>query len=275
MNYSKNFLFLSMLLCLFACRPEEDTSIDIGELPQAPEFEIEVLASNPNLVVYNITSDGFFDYVWDLPGGTPDKSTLSSDTVFYQRAGSYAITLHAAKEGGSGTSSNTKAITIEQDAEAMCEGLTSLLTGECMEQCWRLSPDPGSVIVGPQPFSSEWFNSPGLDPAQENDLWCFAFEGGSFTYLNGGETFSACQGFVADPNYQIPDGLTYQVLPSASSNSDLKIILADDFWMGIEDTGPEYEIISLTEEELILLTPIKPCDGTPSPGWFTLTFQKG
>jgi len=273
MNYSKSFIYLSMLVFFFACRPEEDTSIDIGSLPDAPQFDVEVLASNPNQVVFTITSNDFFDYVWDIPGGTPDKSSKATDTIFYQQAGNYAITLHAAKEGGSGTSSNTKSIVIEQDAEAMCDEITSVLTAECTEKCWKLSPSPGSVIVGPQPFSAEWYNSPGLDPAQENDRWCLAFEGGSFNYVNGGETFSACQGFIVDPDYPVPAGVSYQILPSSSSNSTLKIVLEEGSWMGVEDTGPEYEIISLTEDELILLTPIKPCDGAPSPGWFTLTFQ--
>jgi len=239
-----------------------------------PTFELEALASNPNLIVITSTANGFFDHVWDLPGGTPNRSTLSRDTVFYPSAGNYSITLHASKEGGNGTSSTTQAITIDQDAEAVCDDITVLLTGDCTTKCWKLSEEPSSVKVGPVPFSAEWFDSPGIDPAQANDLWCFTFEGGVHEYINGGDTFSACQGFVVDQNYPVPTGVSYLIADSNSSNSELEIILDEGSWMGVEDTGPSYEIVSISEDEMVLLTPIAPCDGAPSPGWFTLTFVK-
>ena len=274
MKYSKYLFFFFLAGAFFSCQPKEDTSIDLGALPEPPEFTIEVSSENPNLIIFEITSNGFFDYVWDLPGGTPNKSVLSRDTTFYPSAGNYAITLHAAKEGGSGTSSNTKTITIDQDGQAICNPTMSSLTGECMSKGWKLSPAPSSIIVGPTPFSAEWFDSPELDPAQINDRWYFTFEGGLHEYVNGGETLSACQGFVTDVNYPIPSGVTYQVIPSGSANSEFKIILDEGSWMGVEDSGPEYEIVSIDDDEMVLLTTITPCDGSASPGWFTLTFVK-
>ncbi len=273
MNFRK-YLFLFFAFSILSCEPKEDMSIDIGELPAPPDFSMEASSENPNMIVLSITSTGFFDLVWDLPGATPNKSVLERDTVFYPLAGNYTVTLHAAKEGGSGTSSATKTITIDQDADIICDPTTALLTGDCTSKCWKLSEDPGSIQVGPTPFSAEWFNSPDIAPAQASDRWCFEFEGGKHQYMNGGVTFSACQGFVEDPNYTVPTNVTYQIIPSGTTNSEFKIVLDDGSWMGVEDSGPEYEIVSITESEMVLLSATLPCDGSPSTGWFTLTFVK-
>ncbi len=269
----RNLIFVFVACFIFSCEPKEDAGIDLGPLPEPPTFELEVLASNPNIIVVTSTANGFFDHVWDLPGGTPNRSTLVRDTVFYPSAGNYSITLHASKEGGNGTSSSSQSITIDQDGEAMCDPTTVLLTGDCTTKCWKLSEAPSSIKVGPVPFSAEWFDSPGLDPSQIDDRWCFTFEGGAHEYVNGGVTFSACQGFVEDPNYPIPANVSYLIAPSGSANSEFEILLDEGSWMGIEDTGPTYEIVSISEDEMVLLSPIAPCDGSPSPGWFTITFE--
>ncbi len=270
-----NKIFFSSIIAicfLTACEPEQDESIDIGALPAAPQFTAEVLTDEPNRVAVAITSDGYFDYVWDAPEALPATSKLVVDTFFYQSAGEHVITLHAAAEGGSGTASSSQTVTILEDAMTVCDETLELLTNNCAIRCWKMSEAPGGVKVGPVPLSGEWYTSPGLDVSQINDRWCFEADGLAHTYDNGGSTFSACQGFVEVANYPIPVGVTYSVLPSSSTFADFEITLSEG-WMGVEDSGPFYEIISISETELTLLTPTKPCDGSPTNGWFTLVFE--
>ena len=146
-----------------------------------------------------------------------------------------------------------------------------LLFEDCSTRCWRLSGLEGGVMVGPVPFSGEWYTSPDITPEQADDLWCFS-EDGTVEYINNGATFSACQGFVADENYPIPEDISYTLKPGEGFEGYDVFTFEKDIFMGIEDTGPEYNIVSLEGETLQILTPIKPCDGAPSNGWFTLTF---
>jgi len=268
------FITLTASLLFIACDLQQPASRELGPLPAPPEFSVEEVPGNPNQVVVRLLSTDFFDFIWDLPGGTPKTSKAPVDTIFYQRAGTYPISLHAAHTSGNGTAVSTQTITIAQDATLECNATLRLLTNDCSTQCWKLSPERGSIQVGPVPLSSEWYNSPGLDDAQIDDLWCFNAETGAFIYDNGGETFSVCAGYVSVPDYNIPPNAGFTFSPSASGNAEFMLTLDEGSWMGVEDSGPVYEIVSISENELVMLSPIRPCDGSASPGWFTLTFIK-
>ncbi len=267
------FLFSIILIGTFtSCDSYVEDGIDLPALPDDPTFTLEEDPNNPNRIIVKFSEEGFFSHVWDLPGGTPTTSTLNVDTIFYVKAGMYDITLNAAATDGGGTASSTQSIIIAEDAVIECDDNLTLLTDECTSKCWRLAQTPGAISVGPTPLSSEWFSSSDLDGAQVDDLWCFDFDGAAFRYMNNGNTFSSCANFSVIENYPIPANMTYSVVPSDSEFSSLKILLPEEFWMGVEDSGNEYEIIELSEDQMVLLTTIAPCDGTPSPGWFTLTF---
>ena len=271
-NYLSSIIILSLVGGSWQCTPEEN-DFELGASPAPPTFDLEILPDDPNRVVVQNTTEDVFNLVWDAPGGTPNRSTKPVDTIFYASRGTYAISLHAAQRDGSGTSSARASVVIEQDAEIACDETISALTDECTERCWRLTGESGAIQVGPQPLSSEWFSSSGLESTQLDDLWCFAFEDAVHEYRNNGSSFSACQGYVEDPNYPVPEEVNYQIGPADTDEAELKITLTDpEAWIGVEDSGPEYEIVTLTDTELVLLSRIKPCDGADSPGWFTLHF---
>jgi len=270
-KYFSLFLFVGILL-LSACEPSLDADIEIPSLPEAPTISIEVSADDPNKIIVKDISDNFFARVWELPGGTPEKSTLAIDTILYQKAGDYKITLHAAKEGGGGTSLATENISIAADAVLKCSEEITFLTGGCdniLGKCWTFSQAAGAVSVGPGPGNSEWFSSAegGLDPVQYDDSFCFTFEGSSFQYSNNGQTIDPFNGFAA-VDYTPPTDLTYFLENNGGPNGETRIVLPEGAFMGVWDSGPLYDIILLTEDELIVRSRLVNND----EGWFDLRF---
>ena len=118
--------------------------------------------------------------------------------------------------------------------------------------------------MGPIPYSGEWYTSPDITPAQADDRWCFK-EDGTFIYDNAGASFSSCQGYVEDPNYPIPP-VNNWTLGEGKGIDNLDRLNLDGIWMGVEDSGPTYDMIEVTGNKMMLLTPIRPCDGSPSNG---------
>jgi len=280
-SYNKIFFFFLLVagLCI-ACDPYEEDDIDIGLLPEPPTFTLSVSAENPNVIVIENTSEGFYDFIWDIPGGiglagVPSISSLDRDSVSYSTMGTYDITLHATKLGGNGTSSSSKTVVIAEDAVIECNEKFETLTNGCTAQCWKLGSNEGAVKVGPTELSGEWYSSPagGLLAEQADDRWCFNFEDLAWSYENNGATLSPCiGGGAAIADYPVPTGQTFNVLTNESSFAEYKIVLGNGIWMGVEDSGPEYQIVEISEDEMVLLTTLTPCDGSASPGWFTLTF---
>ena len=263
--------FLGLLLSLAACDPDIDDDIRIPSLPEAPTISIEVSPDDPNTIIIKDLSDGFFARVWELPGGTPDISTLSIDTIVYRKAGVFPITLHAAKEGGGGTSIANEIIDIKEDAILACSEEIVSLTGGCdnlLGKCWTFSQVAGAVSVGPDPGSNEWFSSreSGLEPAQYDDSFCFTFDGSSFLYRNSGQTIDPFNGF-APVDFTPPTDLTYFIEAKGGPNGESRLILPEGAFMGVWDSGPLYDIILLTEDELIVRSQI-----LNSEGWFDLYF---
>ena len=261
-------LLIGFVLALSACDKTIDYSLQ-ADLPAEPDFQIDPVPNDPNRFIVTDLSQGNLSRVWDFGEGMPATSTLKSDTVLFTKAGEYDITLHIASESGGGNAFSTKPVNVAMDVEG-CQLL--FLNEDCTEKCWRLSGLEGGVKVGPVPFSGEWYTSPDIVPSQADDRWCFS-EDGTFRYENFGATFSACAGFIDLEDYEIPAEMTYTFSPG-SGQDGLDRISLSDLWMGVEDSGSTYDIAEVSEEEMMLLAPIKPCDGAPSPGWFTLTFFK-
>lgn len=264
----KYITFLGFILAFSACNEVVDYSLE-GEIPPKPDFTIEGVDGDPNSFVVTDLSEGNFSHTWEFDGGTPATSTLKSDTVFYSKAGEYDVTLHVASETGGGNSFNTQVINVETDVEG-CQFL--FLNEDCSRKCWKLSGQPGGVKVGPSPYSGEWFTSDDITLTQADDLWCFS-EDGTFEYENFGATLSACQEYMDIEDYDIPAEMTY-TFAAGSGQDGLDRIQLSDLWMGVEDSGSTYDIIEISEDEMMMLAPLKPCDGSPSTGWFTLTFLK-
>lgn len=269
-KYFSPLLFAAILL-LSACDPSIDDDIAIPALPEAPTISIEVSPDDPNKIIIKDLSDNFFSRVWDLPGGTPETSTLQVDTILYQKKGAYEITLHASKVGGGGTSIAKETISFELDAVLDCSEEITFLTGGCenpVGKCWTFSRAAGAVSVGPDPGSTEWFSSlaDGLTAEQYDDSFCFTFEGSSFQYDNNGQTIDPFNGYAAI-DFTPPTDLKYFLQANGGANGETRIILPEGAFMGVMDSGPLYDIILLTEDELVVRSQIL---GTE--GWFDLYF---
>ncbi len=270
-------LFFAVLLALAACTPVEEDDISLPEQPAAPAFSIEFLTGDSNRVIVKSTSTGFFDQTFDFPGGIPAKSKRAVDTVFYTKAGDYLITLYAAGEGGGGVSKSTQVVKVTKDATALCDPMVGLLTGSCEAagKCWTFTRAAEAVRVGPTPGSEEWYKSPvnGLQDAQYDDRFCFYFEGARFEYNNNGLTVDPWNGYAAVP-YTAPTNLTWFITKGTGDGGKDQIVLPPGTFIGTWDSGPVYDIASLTETELVLRSPLRDQNGVPTSGWFEFTLLK-
>ncbi len=264
-------IIICFCLCL-SCNESEDFSLT-GPVPPEPDFSVEALPDDPNRFVVTDLSSGNFSHLWDFGNeATPKTSTLKQDTVFYAKQGTYTIALHVTAADGNGTNYREQTVMVAEDAPLACSEDLVNLTDNCTTKCWRLSNAAGSVSVGPEPLSSAWFASSGLEPTQLDDQWCLDIENSVFDYQNNGSSFSACQGYIEVAGYPVPADATFDYLPGGGyEGTDRIVLLADGSWMGVEDSGPTYDIISVTAQQLVLLAPIKHCD-SGDPGFFTLTF---
>lgn len=268
----KNVFFLFvLLLTIAACAPYEADDIALPELPPPPPFSIEFLSGDSNRLIVTDLSSGNFDRLWDFPAGIPAKSKHPVDTVFYPKAGDYLITLYAAIEGGGGTAQLTKVVSIPKDATGQCDPQIGLLTGDCETpgKCWTLSTAAGAVRVGPTAGSSEWYTSPvnGLQAAQYDDHFCFYFDGSHFQYVNNGGTVDPFNGYAVVP-FDAPTNLSWFISKGTGQNGTDQIILPTGAFLGVLDSGPVYDIISLSATKLVLRSKIVNTDG-----WFELTFD--
>jgi len=270
-------LLLAVLLTIAACDPYEENDIELPAQPAAPAFSAEYLTGDSNRIIVKNLSAGFFDQTFDFPGGIPAKSKRLVDTVFYTKAGDYLITLYAAGEGGGGVSQTTKVVKITQDAVALCDPMIGLLTGSCEApgKCWTFTHEAEAVRVGPTPGSKEWYKSPvnGLQATQYDDSFCFYFEGAKFQYVNNGQTVDPWNGYAV-VGFTPPTDLTWLISKGTGDGGSDQIVLPPGTFIGTWDSGPVYDIATLTETQLVLRSPIRDQNGVPTAGWFEFTLLK-
>ena len=264
--------FLALLLLLVACEPQEDEFGELPGLPGAPTLSVQVLEDDPNFVRIEDTSTDYFNRVWELPGGTPNRSSERVDTILYREKGTYEITLHGVANNGAGNTTATGSVTIETDATIACDETTELLVGGCAAgdvKCWTFSRAAGAVTVGPVPGSGEWFtsNADGLQDEQYDDGFCFYFEGARFQYENNGLTVDPYNGYAALP-FDAPTDHTFLLIPNGGPNGEMRIELTEGSFLGLLDASNVYDVVTLTETELVVRTPIRDAD----EGWFELYF---
>lgn len=277
MNVLKYTIALISVLLLFQCENPDDYQLQ-GEIPEAPEFSLEPLNDETNRFVVTDLSVGNINRLWEFGADArPKTSTLVSDTVQYPKLGSYTIKLHVAAEDGSGTNVSEKSIVVDMDADLGCEGDFLLFTNECAIGCWSFDTNPGAVKVGPSPLSGEWFTSGNLEPTQLDDVWCFNGEDFTIDYQNNGSSFSACQGYIEDPNFPVAPIAEniFEYLPGEGVQGKDRLSLLNEIsFFGVEDSGTTYDIVEINETHMTIVSPLKPCDGAPSTGFFTLAFKK-
>ena len=267
-------LYISILLLglIIACDPYVEEDIQLPGLPEAPNISLELDPNNANKVIIRDNSENdFFSRVWEAPGGLPNNSTLAVDTIFYSNAGTYEITLYAAASNGGGTSSITKTISIDQDAPVDCTDFLETLAGGCAEtdiKCWKFSYAAGAISVGPVPGSSEWYTSPvdGLQNEQYDDRFCIRFTDFVYDYQNNGQTIDPWNGYIA-VNYDPPPA-NWTLIEGGGENGENRLSLTEGAFIGVWDSGPNYDIATLTETTLVLRSEIVGADG-----WFELYFE--
>lgn len=274
MKFTKIIIAVFVLGLFTQCQKDEDISLN-GSLPEKPTFSLEAIPDDPNRFVYTDLSEGNFIRLWEFgDNAQPKTSTLKKDTVLFKKKGTYNVRLHISATDGNGTAFGEEAIIIAEDAALGCTEILGALTNDCTSKCWQMSNQNGSVSVGPIPFSAEWFSSNGLEATQLDDVWCFDAENFIYNYTNGGGSFSACQGYIDDENYPFVTDISFEFIEGGGEGGLDRIVLTDEgAWIGVEDSGPVYDISEISSTRLVLLAPIKPCDGTESPGFFTLTLE--
>lgn len=272
----KNFILLIIGLLLFqGCSPNSDT-ITLGPLPGKPDFSIQYVPGDSNKVVITDLSSENFVRLWAISdGGTPSKSSLSSDTIFFSKKGEYDITLYVSQKGGNGTAYNTKKVFIPKDVVLPCSGPLGLLTGNCNSagKCWKFSTVAGAITVGQTYGASNWYSSPanGLVASQYDDRYCFFFEGFKFDYRNNGSTVNPFKGYVDEPYTPIQG--PYAFSPGTGPNGEDQIILSKGQFMGTMDSYSVLNIIKLTETELVVRAQFADAAGNPvTPGWFEFKY---
>ena len=149
------FLIALAGIAVFSCAPERDDEFNLPPAPDAPQFTVEMVAGDSNRMVIHDLSEGNFQRLWELPGGTPKTSIKALDTILYTKAGEFVITLFVSKTDGSGTVSSSQKITIVKDAPQACNPKLAKLTGDCGAggKCWTFTHAAGAVKVGNQESS--------------------------------------------------------------------------------------------------------------------------
>jgi PKD repeat protein len=264
------------MLIWAGCSPDRDDDYNLPPAPDAPDFSIEMVPGDSNRFVLTNLSEGNFQYLWSLPGGTPKTSSKAQDTVLYTDAGIYKVTLYVSKSNGSGSVSSSKSVEVLRDAPMTCTTKMSLLTGGCGAdgKCWTFVHAAGAVKVGPGYDDYSWYTSPpnGLQDAQYDDGFCFTFDNLVFQYNNNGLTVDPWSGYTPVP-YD-PGVSDFIFLEGTGAGGRDQILLQDDQFMGVWDSDNLLDVVSLTETELIVRA--RQCDpnGVPlSQGWFELVFM--
>ncbi len=272
----KKFIVIFALGLLWMCHEIPEYDLPSGQI--SAQMKVTDLGDGSNRFLVEDLTDGSFTRVWDFgDAGSPKSSKNRIDTVQYAKKGEYEIKLFVSASDGSGVATTEQSVLVNEDITVDCEGNFALFTGDCKIGCWKLSPEAGAIRVGPSPLSGEWFTSGSLEATQLDDVWCFDGETFTLDYQNNGSSFSACQGYIEDPNYPVPAPEENSWIYTAGGGLEGvdKISLENDIaWFGTEDSGPEYHIFSISESEMEVVSPIKPCDGSDSPGYFTFLFIK-
>lgn len=265
-KYICPILLIIVFLC--GCEPYEVDDIDLGPAPTG-SFTYEILPNNPNLVRFVSQTDNAFLIGWDFGNGV--SSNQAVDTANFLFAGEYVVTMTAAGRGGSASSMQT--IVIAQDDANACSNETLLsLVGGCTTEAskgWTFSFDSGAISVGPEPGSSEWFISAagGLVPEQYDDTFVFKIDENTFEYENNVLTVNPWEGYEAQ-EYIPPTDAVWDLSFGTGMDGKDQIILTEGSFMGVRDSGPIYDIVEMTDESLVLSSPI-----IEDVGFFTLHFK--
>lgn len=178
-------------------------------------------------------------------------------------------------------------------APALCEDLDAVnfgFEGTCcysesafelqeLMGTWRLSPEYGGILVGPEPLNGDWFTGQAIGP-QLDDQWTF-FSNGALIFETNGTVMDPLNGYNESPlNFPLL-GYDFETGTGAYGLGTLTLlnpIGQTCAFMGTRDSGPTYDVLQLGMDTLRLVSPIMnipSCDiNSIDPGFFTLTFVR-
>jgi hypothetical protein len=156
-----------------------------------------------------------------------------------------------------------------------CTPKMALLTGDCgpTGKCWTFTTAGGAVKVGPGYNDFSWYTSPvnGLQAAQYDDVYCFTFDDLTFENQNNGQSVNPWNGYQPE-NYD-PGITEFIFLEGTGTDGRDQIIIPDNQFMGVWDADNVMDVISLTEDQLVVRARLCGQNGVPAAeGWFELTF---
>ena len=92
--------------------------------------------------------------------------------------------------------------------------------------------------------------------------------------MNNGKTIDPWNGYAALP-FTPPTDLFWFISKGTGDAGADQIVLPVGTFLGTMDSGPKYDIFSLTTDKMVLRSPIRKQDNTPTQGFFEFTFVKG
>ena len=162
-----------------------------------------------------------------------------------------------------------------EDIFGVCGGTSTV--PELLIGSWKFTLNEGAIVVGPTPYSSDWFSSPagGLQSAQYDDTYTFGPDGTLTTDYNG-SIIDAFADYSEQP--YICTGVDFEFLPGGGTSGEDAISLQPGNcscpFIGVTDAGMTYDIVSLTETTLVLHAQGDNASCNPAGLYFTLTFNR-
>jgi len=277
----------ALIIVMFACKPEMDSSIDIGQAPTEDQLDFTATptAAKANILEIKNTSQIAGIVTWDFGNNTKGKG--ESATVEYPFKGTYNVVMTLYSKSGS--VSKSKTITIANDDMSMLNTpMYTALTGGASNlagKTWVFDQyHEGHFGVGPADDSSpSWWSCPAEGKTKSclyTQEFTFTQVGIKMVWKNNGSVYTNENGRVAlaglgYPNSVVPGDGDFDVTyaPKSSYTFTLKesaktLTLSDGAFFGHYAGTSTYEIIKLTEDELYIK-----CLSTVEPGngwWYRL-----
>ena len=164
-----------------------------------------------------------------------------------------------------------------EDASGVCGG--SGVFPELLVGSWAMSTAAGAVEVGPAAGSNEWYSSEsgGLQSAQYDDVYTFEADGSLTTHYNG-SIIDAFQGY-SEVTYTCSSS-ELNFTPGSDSGEIGSFELTPGTgacscpFIGTTDGGLVYDIVSLTDNTLILQTQGDNVNCNPAELYFTYVLTR-
>jgi hypothetical protein len=150
-------LLVAATASLSGCTPDSKSE-SLGPLPTA-SFTVTPLAGKVNTWVATASTNGVFQWEWDQGLGTGSALGAATDTVFYDSAGVYRLTLTAFGHGGFDTASQL--IEVDSNAPLLNQLVNGNLTSDSDWTLLNTGATPTTITFTPQGLN--FSNAPGAN----------------------------------------------------------------------------------------------------------------